>query len=216
MDDMDSDVAAALRSSIVRDKHAAVRSASIVLLSGFLESFLRQCAEVFFDELERKGVRYADLPVSMHKIHFVVGLAEAQKVAKVDDDDFSQTMATLGKLADPRTRDLPDLYWKAFAVTKGNPGPEVLTEYLKNFGVKDPLQVVGAMVKLDATFIRLNLQSFISLRNECAHSGKTKKTPSTQDVRDFVHFLRQLTLGISRVLEVVVRDLCRQAVENRA
>jgi len=213
---MDSDVAAALRSSIVRDKHAAVRSASIVLLSGFLESFLRQCAEVFFEELERKGVRYAELPVSMHKVHFVGGLAEAQKVVKGDDDDFSQTMAALGMLADPRTRNLPALYWKAFAVTKGNPGPDVLADYLKNFGVKNPLQAIGDMVELDATFIRLNLQSFISLRNECAHSGKTKKTPSTQDVREFVHFLRQLTLGISRVLEGTVKDLYRRAVENRS
>jgi len=215
MDDMDADVANALGNSMVRDKHAAVRNASVVLLSGFLESFLKQSAEAFFDELRSRGIRYSELPQRMRKVHFSGGLSEIQKIAKDDDDVFSDTQVALGRLAGPSRDDVASLYWQAFAVTKGNPGSVVVKEYLKNFDIKNPLNALAVEVSSDETLIDMTLDSFISLRNECAHTGRAKNTPKTSEVRDFVFFLRRLTLGISRVLERTVSDLYARALAAR-
>lgn len=216
MDDMDAQVAEALRNAIVREKHAAIRSASVVLLSGYLESFLRQSAEIFFDEIHGKGVRYKELPKIMHRTHFISGVNNIQRSVKDDDEFFSKTILALKNLTDPVSNDLSKLYWNAFANTKGNPGPDVIKDYLRNFGVSDPFRVLAEKIRIDQNLIDITLNSFISLRNECAHTGTTRNTPTTSEVRDFVYFLRRLTLGISRALEGAVANTYAQALTYRA
>ncbi len=203
MDDIDNEASAALRNSIVREKHVALRSASLVLLSGFLESFLRQSAEAFFNELSDKGLRYSQLPIEMHKVHFANGLDWAAKNSRSEDValKFAETITALTRIYDPPTRNVASLLWEAFAVTKGNPGPDVIAGYMRNFGVSDGLRRIADAGNIDSTFLRASLTSFIKLRNECAHTGAAKNPPLPSEVRDYVDLLRRLTLGVSRVLE---------------
>jgi hypothetical protein len=212
MDDIDAEASAAMRSGVVRAKHEAVRSASIVLLSGFLESYLRQSAEAFFFALVEKNLAFSQLPESMHKVHFVAGLDEVQKVAKDDKRDspatFASTLAAIARITHAPTAKVSALYWEAFAVTKGNPGPDVIAEYLRNFSVKDPLKAVALEAKKPESFVRTYLSSFVHLRNECAHTGKIKNTPQPSEIRDYVHFLRLLTLSLAKVLDKQITTLC--------
>ncbi|UYK64771.1 HEPN domain-containing protein [Xanthomonas sacchari] len=210
MNDVDAQASAALRNGAVRAKHVAVRSASLVLLSGFLESFLRQGAEAFFLELSNKGLKYSQLPAEMHKVHFVQGLDwMAKRVARKGEIDsgFADTITALARVSEPPSKNLAALLWEAFAVTKGNPGPEVIAEYMRNFGVADGLRKIAVAGNIDPTFLRASLTSFIKLRNECAHTGAAKDPPLPSDVREYVDLLRRLTLGISRVLEKRVAEL---------
>lgn len=219
MDDLDKEASLVLRNPAVRAKHTAVRSASIVLLSGFLESFMRQSAEVFFAELVRRGLAYSDLPSEMHKIHFVNGLQWAQKCAeKKEETDnlFVDTRATLSRLADPPAKEMPALIWEAFAVTKGNPGPKVITDYLRNFGVADGIRKIATESNSDQKLITTQLTSFILLRNECAHTGTSRNPPLPSDVRSFVHMLRQITLGISKTLDKRINELYAESTTARA
>ena len=210
MDDVDAEASAALRNAAVRAKHVAVRSASLVLLSGFLESFLRQGAEAFFTELSDKGLKYSQLPAEMHKVHFVNGLDwMAKRAARREEfaGGFADTITALTRVAEPPTKNMSALLWEAFAVTKGNPGPDVIAEYMKNFGVSDGLRRIGEAGNVDPAFLRASLTSFIKLRNECAHTGAAKNPPLPSDVRDYVDLLRRLALGVSRVLEKRVSEL---------
>jgi hypothetical protein len=219
MDDIDKEAALALKSSVVRGKHMAVRSASVVLLSGLLESFLRQSAEAFFEDLGRRGLKYDELPADMRATHFVAGLEWAQKVAKSDrkgDPNFNQTRVALGRLTEPASKGLPALVWQAFANTKGNPGPDVIADYLRSFGVKDPLKAVSEAGGADPGFLRISLESFISLRNECAHTGTSKNAPQPSEIRDLVHLLRRLALGVSKVLDVKLSEIYAKAVAARS
>lgn len=218
MDDLDAEAPLLLKSEAVRLKHVAIRSASVVLLSGFLESFLRQAAEVFFKELSKRGIKYSELPELMRTKHFVAGLEHIQKVAKSDyrlDKQFSMTRLALGSLMDPPEKGGAMLYWEAFAMTKGNPGPDVLNEYLRGFGVQDPLVAAATAGNIDPGLLKISLESFIKLRNECAHTGTAKSTPQPSDIRDFVFLLRRLTLGISKVLDRRLVDLYQHAIAAR-
>lgn len=212
MDDVDAQAPQAMRSAITRAKHEAIRSASVVLLSGLLESFLRRCAEVFFEELVRRNLGYSQLPEAMREHHFVGGLEEVREVARRDRKDasptFQKTLACLDRLVKAPSTKASALYWEAFAVTRGNPGPDAICDYLRNFAISDPMKRIANAVDTTETLLRLKLTSFIELRNECAHTGRTKSTPQPSQVRDFVHLLRQLTLGITKVLDRQVVNLC--------
>jgi hypothetical protein len=220
MDDIDAGASLAMRSGIVRAKHEAIRSASVVLLSGFLESFLRKCAEVFFDELVRRNLGYSQLPEAMRQHHFVAGLDEVRKIARIDKSDssrtFERTIASIGRLVNAPNSQLSALYWEAFAITNGNPGPEVVSEYLRKFAIKDPMKRIAAAVNTTEPLLRLKLTSFIALRNECAHTGRAKSTPQPSEVKDFVHLLRLLTLAITKVLDKQVAHLCAVGVTPAA
>ncbi|WP_156463096.1 MAE_28990/MAE_18760 family HEPN-like nuclease [Pseudomonas sp. Leaf129] len=218
MDDIELDAARVLKDSAVRAKHIAVRSASLVLLSGLLESFLRQAAEVFFQELARRGLTYYELPPEMHKIHFVNGLSLAQKAADQKEEvsnAFSETRQALVRLAEPPSKGMPTLIWEAFAVTKGNPGPKVIGDYMRAFGIKDGLRKIAEESKQDSNLLNTHLVSFILLRNECAHTGTSKNPPLPSDVKVYVDILRRTTLGISKALDRRINELYAAAVQAR-
>lgn len=219
MDDIDSQAFDALRSAEIREKHEAIRSASVVLLSGFLESFLRDSAEIFFVELKNRGLKYSELPEIMHETHFIGGLEEAHRIAKSDkknnDSLFLGAQAAVRDIWHPPTSGVSALFWRAFAVTKGNPGPDVIADYLRNFGVKNPLGRLAEESGIAEKSIRSTLRTFIELRNECAHTGAVKNTPQPSGVRDFVLFLRALTLSISKVLEKKLAEIDAEAKASR-
>ncbi|MGN4194944.1 HEPN domain-containing protein [Burkholderia gladioli] len=211
MDDVDANAGGALKSVEIRKKHEAIQSSSIVLLSGYLESFLKDSAECFFFVVRDKGIAYSALPDVMKEKHIIHGFNELAKIAAKDkkngDATFAAAIGAARAILQPISSGTSSLYWRAFAATKGNPGPEVIKEYLKGFDIKNPMGEVAQGISLSEGYINSTLQSFIELRNECAHTGSIKAVPTTVAIRDYIQFLRKLTLGISKVLEKRVASL---------
>lgn len=219
MDDIDSQASQALKDSDTRRKHEAIKSASIVLLSGYLESFMRDVAEAFFFEARERGIKFRELPAVMHETHFIAGLEEAARIAKNDkkqaDPQFQSTRTAIRAISVPPDSDISSLFWRAFAVTKGNPGPNVLSDFLKNFGIQSPLAQLAAVTNFGEGYLRTNLETFIKLRNECAHTGSVKNTPFPSAMRDYVHFLRVLTLGVTKLLDKKLVEIDANARASR-
>lgn len=219
MDDIDSEAIQALKDGDTRQKHEAIKSASIVLLSGYLESFMRDVAEAFFSEARNRGIRFKELPVVMHETHFIAGLEEAARIAKNDkkqaDPLFQNTRTAIRAISAPPDSDISSLFWRAFAATKGNPGPNVMSDFLKNFGIQSPLAQLAAATTFGEGYLRTTLETFIKLRNECAHTGSVKNTPLPSTMRDYVHFLRVLTLGITKILDKKLVEIDTSAKASR-
>jgi hypothetical protein len=49
--------------------------------------------------------------------------------------------------------------------------------------------------------LRIALDSFLSLRHECAHTGTASTVPTASEIRDFCDLLESIASGIVKVLE---------------
>jgi RiboL-PSP-HEPN len=92
-----------------------------------------------------------------------------------------------------------ELVWEAFAETKGNPGPEVVRNFLERFGVEKPMETLSQSV---GQTISTPLKSFIDVRNECAHNGQANQTPVPSEVLDYCDLLEKTAKGIVDTLAV--------------
>jgi hypothetical protein len=102
--------------------------------------------------------------------------------------------------------------WEAFAETGGNPGSEVIADFLKRFGVERPIETLasnvflpssnpgGAAVNLSPPVLSTMLDSFIAIRNECAHTGQATNTPTASDVLGYCDLLEAIAAGIVATL----------------
>jgi hypothetical protein len=212
LDDIDAEASAALRDNAVLKKHEAIQSAAVMLLSGYIESFLRDAAENFFEELGDTALFYTDLSPDMQLAHYLNG---AQTLAQIVDREkrdkplsLTETVSAVKALIYPISNNSPKLFWKAFAQTRSNPGPEVIKDFLRNFDIKDPLTHLGTKSGYSANHIESQLRTLIKLRNECAHTGSLKSVPSPGTIRDYINFLRKICYGIAKLL--TERLVCMQ------
>jgi hypothetical protein len=97
-----------------------------------------------------------------------------------------------------------ELLWEAFAETKGNPGPNVVKEFLSRFGVKKPMDALSRHVQRTHSTIHAQLDSFIAVRNECAHSGIPTAIPTPSEVSGYCDLLEAVGNGITSVLSAHV------------
>lgn len=212
MAEVHANASEALRNKVIRDKNNAVQCASVVILSGYLESNLKNNALAFFRFLERRGRNMSHLPESFVSRHYEAGAKELERVAKGEKrrkTGFQDSSNFVRRLAEPATSPSALPIWEAFAVTRGNPGPEVIKEFLAAFEVKDPLGSVSKSISetYSAAILGSKLQSFIDIRNECAHTGSAKSVPYPSEINEYIQFLRHLTLGIGRVLEARAKEI---------
>lgn len=206
MDEINRLAVQALKSRDTMARNNAIQCASIVILSGYLESNLKTNAEMFFTVLDKKKCLTTQLPAAYLELHYRAGAKMLAKVSQAEakkNMGFAETETFVKRLAAPAQSGSHLPLWEAFAETSGNPGPTVIKDYLKRFDIQDPMRAVAVKLRgiYSASVLESKLQSFIDIRNECAHTGSAKSIPLPSDVRDYVTFLRYLTLGIARTLD---------------
>lgn len=204
----------ALRNARLRARQETIQCASMVVLSGYLEAFIRDLSKAFFDTLKARGTGLQVLAAGepetkFTQTHLRNGARILMEMAKGKDANLTDCEQFIKKLYAPFTNEGEPPSWEAFAVTEANPGPRVLKDFLKSLGIADPFAAVSvaAKTRYSAANFDTQLSSFIALRNECAHTGKARTVPEPQTIEDYVDVLRALTLGMCKVLNARASSL---------
>jgi hypothetical protein len=95
---------------------------------------------------------------------------------------------------------------EAFANTQANPGSKEIAAYLKRFHIMDPIPTLAAAMKTSENAVALRLNSFMEVRNECAHTGRAKNNPTSSDVRGYCDLIQSIGEGVVAVFQNVLGD----------
>lgn len=206
---VDAEIAIAM-SPGVRERHETQLAGSVIILSGYFESFLHDVVKAFIDGICARSLPFAGLPAKLRDTHYNEGalllqkfvLGRARWVAGPREDLVKRMHSVQG--AAPYT-----LFWEAFASTDSNPGPSTVKNILERCDVKHPWKQIQlhSKRKLAFTLIETELKSFMFMRNECAHTGKSTHAPTTTQVRDFIVMLDDLGEGVTGALETRLAGL---------
>lgn len=204
-DDALANTGQALKDPALRRRHETALSAVVVTLSGFFESFLREVAEHYSDIICQQNHPFGRLKADIRHTHFEGGGHVLSNIGgKNPSSRYSWTSSKPSdmarRLASVNGAPPYELVWEAFAETGGNPGPEVIRSFLKRFGVKKPMETLAAQMSRTSNTLVAVLDSFIAVRNECAHTGKASNTPTPKDVLDYCDFLELLAGGVVKTL----------------
>lgn len=208
-----SEAPLALKDSNLRSQHRTVQCGSVVLLSGYLESFIRSLCETYFSVLSLKGFGMSSLGHEFLEVHLRDGAGHLSDLVKREGrrhpKTYSSSSAFVRKLVAPIADASKSPTWEAFARTQGNPSPEVLKSVLRGLGVKGGLPTVEVAMKgrYSAAATQHMLQNLIDVRNECAHTGSATSVPSPGAVLDLVYFTRVLVLGVCSAVDKHITDV---------
>ncbi|MCW3700998.1 HEPN domain-containing protein [Burkholderia cenocepacia] len=202
----------ALRDKAVFDQHNTIQLGAVVLLSGFLESFLRSACESYFAELASKGFGMRSLGDEYLKVHLREGaghLADLVKRESKRKNSLSDSSAFVRRLVAPISDATKSPVWEAFARTQGNPSAEVVKSILQGLDIKGGFSALDTAIgnKYSAATMAQLLNNLNDLRNECAHTGTTTNVPQPSTINDLVQFTRLLALAICRLLDRKVTEL---------
>lgn len=181
----------------------AISCATVVLISGYFESFLKDIANQTISGLNALHKPATSFPAAMKIKHFQSG-AKALKWALKEDKKANSTstsddlMRRLGSLSNGTNCELA---WEAFGDTNSNPGPDVVKDILSG------LQVVEAWSEINGLSTahgQLNtfLETFIRIRNVCAHTGSHSSPPTGQHLLEYTEKFRVIAECIDVLLGV--------------
>lgn len=213
MDRVVNEAPLALRDAEVRAQHHAIQSGGVVLLSGFLESFLRSVCENYFSELSIKGYGMKSLGDDFLAIHLREGAGHLADIVKREtkrqQGDFSDSSEFVRRLVAPIADASKSPAWEAFARTQGNPSAQVIKTMLEGLGIKGGLDslALAINVRYSASAIQGLLKNLIDVRNECAHTGSVVNIPQPSTVVDLTFFTRVLALGICKLVDQKITNL---------
>jgi hypothetical protein len=204
--DIDANAQAALKDSAIQARHETTLCAATVILSGFLESFLKEIAEEVITDICNRSLPFANLPDKVRITHFWDG---AKCVSEMARRERSENPVVLARAADAARRlasvagsQLPyEILWEAFAETQANPGPGQISDFLRRFDIAKPLPTLAAAMKVSESTLLIGLASFIEVRHECAHTGSATSVPTTTAVRAFCDLIEQVGAGVIAVFE---------------
>jgi hypothetical protein len=204
-DDVDAHVQEALADTAVQARHETTLCAATVILSGFLESFLREVAEEMIADICICAVPFDQLPSKIRIAHYWDGALHIHELAR---QERKEDPLVLAKAADAARRlasvgaQLPyEIVWEAFADTRANPGPEEIGSFLKRFHISEPLPTLAAAINVTPNTLALSLRSFMEVRNECAHTGSATNIPTASDVRGYCKLIEDVGSGIVSVFQ---------------
>lgn len=139
--DIDNNAPAALANPTILARHETVQCAATVILSGFLESFMREVAEGMIAEICSRNIPFQNLPDQIRVTHFQAGgyflhekaksERKARAFAMTESAEVVRRLASVGTLQPSY-----ELLWEAFADTHANPGPDAIGDFLRNFDVQ--------------------------------------------------------------------------------
>lgn len=202
---------AALADAQLRARHETMRAAAVVLLSGFIESFMRATAEDFVGSVCGVNPTFTSLPKEMRNAHYEDGariLADAA-AAHRKSEPHSWIIATrediarrLHSIASPPY----ELIWEAFAETSANPGSKSVGAFVKKFGVDSAWPKIGTKAQARIAHFNENalttaLNNLITIRNECAHTGWVATLPAPSDLLGYCDLVEAIAEAIVEVLE---------------
>ncbi|NMO15970.1 hypothetical protein HPC49_17190 [Pyxidicoccus fallax] len=205
--DIDANASAALASAAVRARHDTIQCASVVLLSGYFESFLKQLAEETVATICSFGAPFSTLDKRIREAHFEHGgrvLQEVSKAArssrphdwvKANSADIARRLHSVSNAAGY------EIVWEAFADTKSNPGVEVVRDFLLRFGVEGGWDKIAVHCRVTKQWAQTALTNLIAIRNECAHTGKVAVIPSPSELRQFCDNLKDLAEAIAALIQ---------------
>jgi hypothetical protein len=196
--DASANTSAALLDPALRERHETALSAVVVTLSGFFESFLRQTAEEYADHINKQNCPFTQLRPPIRHAHFQGGgqlltAIGGKKRSTRHNWTTADAFDVVQRLSSVQSGMGYELVWEAFAETKGNPGPDVVRDFLERFGVDKPMDTLSQNV---GQTISPLLSSFIDVRNECAHTGQPNKIPLPSDVLGYCDLLEKIAKGI--------------------
>jgi hypothetical protein len=207
---IDANAQAALADSAIQARHETTLCAATVILSGFLESFLREVAEEMAAEISRCAIPFHTLPQSVRVTHFLDGGNCLRQTAQHDKREdpllLAKAVDVARRLASVGSQGPYEVLWEAFSDTGANPGPDQVGKFLKRFGVEKPLPTLASAMSTTENTLTLRLRSFMGIRNECAHTGVAKNVPTTTDSQAFCDLIEQMASGIVTVLQAALRN----------
>jgi hypothetical protein len=208
-DDIDAHVQEAFKDPIVRARHETTLCAATVILSGFLESFLREVAEEVIADICNRGVPFNNLPSKIRIAHYWEGALYLREMARQEKSEDPVLLAKASdaarRLASVGSAQLPyEILWEAFAETQANPGPNQIGTFLKRFHIEKPLPTLAVAMGTTENNLSLRLRSFMEIRNECAHTGSASKVPTTTEVQGFCDLIQELGNGIIAVFQTTL------------
>jgi hypothetical protein len=213
MERIQSEAPQALRDKDLPAQHNTMQLGSVVLLSGYLESFLRSACESYFAELLSKGHGMDRLGDEYLKIHLREGAGHlsdlVRRELKQKKHALADSSSFVRRLVAPIMDTTKSPVWEAFARTQGNPSPEVLSDMLKGLGINGGFDAVEKALgnKYSANTLAQRLRNLNDLRNECAHTGTASSVPQPSTVIDLVQFTRYLTLAVCRLIDKKISEL---------
>lgn len=185
----------------------AISCGVVVLLSGYFESFLKDIVEDFIGELNSLNKPLVSIPYEMRHKHFASG-AQALTWASKKDKKSNQTTNSedlarrLASLANPLNYELA---WEAFADTKSNPGPDVVSGMLKGLGIEKAWPEINGLVTEHGQ-LQTFLGTFIEMRNTCAHTGQHANPPTGQIIYDYTLKFRALAECVDLVMGLKIDE----------
>lgn len=185
----------------------AISCASIVLLSGYFENFLKDVAKEYIENINCLSKPLSEIPFSMRLKHYSGG-AEALAWASKKDKNLRTTAKSedltrrLGSLDQPIGYVLA---WEAFANTKSNPGTDTVSTLLSGLEVEKAWAEINDLQKEHGRLDTF-LTSFIEMRNVCAHTGRHHTPPSGADIIGYVERFRALALCIDMLVGIRLEE----------
>lgn len=185
----------------------AIGCASVVLLSGYFESFLKNIVAEFIQQLNLLNRPLVSLPYEMRIRHFASGSDALKWASKLDkklvgtvhSENLARRLASLG---DPMNYEFA---WESFADTKSNPGPDVVREILSGLQIEKSWHEINLLVTKHG-LLQTFLTAFIEMRNVCAHTGQHLSPPTGAMIMDFTTKFRALSECIDLLIGVKIEE----------
>lgn len=208
-DDVDAHAQDALKDGSILARHETTLCAATVILSGFLESFLRQIAEEMISDICGRGVPFDQLPPKIRVTHFMEGASHLRDLAAEEKGSspllLTQASDAAKRLASVSGNQVPyEILWEAFANTQANPGSKEIGAYLKRFHIMEPIPTLARAMNVSENTLALFLNSFMEVRNECAHTGTAKNIPTSSDVRGYCDLIQSIGDGVVTVFQNIL------------
>lgn len=185
----------------------AISCASIVLLSGHFENYLKNIVQEFIEKLNLLRKPITMIPFDMRVKHYAGGsealLWASKKDKKLKSTLISEDLARrLGSLDNPTGYELA---WEAFANTKSNPGTETVSTILNGLDISKTWDEINGLQKQHGRLDTF-LASFIEMRNVCAHTGRHNTPPSAYDLTDYIERFKSLAECIDLLIGVRLEE----------
>jgi len=208
-DDIDAHAQDALKDPSVQARHETTLCAATVILSGFLESFLHEIAEEMISDICSRGIPFDQLPSKVRITHYWDGAQHLRELAGEEKGSnplvMNQASDAARRLASVAGAQMPyEILWEAFANTQANPGSKEISAYLKRFHIMAPIPTLATVMNTSENTLSLRLNSFMEIRNECAHTGKAANVPTTSDVHDYCKLIEDVGTGVVAVFQNVL------------
>lgn len=200
-----STTAITLSDQKIQRSNKLICSSVPVVLSGHLETFLRDSSKRFMLRLAAKGKAFGSLPSAMQSCHYSSG---GWVLHKLQENRVSWVTCTpqdlLTRMA-AGVNSAPSLpIWEAFGDTEGNPSAPVIKRFLLDYGIVEPTNLIdakaGATGRKWSSFAS-DLKVFIEARNICAHTGQLTIPPGPTVLIGYCDMVDELGLRITEVLE---------------